>query len=85
MYEAFDRFLAVGTWHTNHDADGRRFYQVLSAVVRDPTFSPDQMGEYMRQKTGAKFSRQDHPFEHDISRLVSNAWAVRDYLQAIKT
>jgi hypothetical protein len=79
MYEAFDSFLAVGTWHTNHDADGRRFYEALSRVVRDPKFSPDRMGEYVRQKTGTK---KDHPFEDDISRLVSNAWAVRDYLQA---
>jgi hypothetical protein len=22
MYRAFDKFLAVPTWHTNHDADG---------------------------------------------------------------
>lgn len=76
MYAAFDPFLAIPTWHSNHDLDRERFFQVLEQVVCDPAFNADQMGVYMRQKVN------NPAHGSDIDRLVSDAWAVRDFLQA---
>jgi hypothetical protein len=52
MYEAFDKFLAVPTWHTTHDLDGERFYRALHQVVKDDAFNPDAMADDMHQKLG---------------------------------
>ena len=76
MYEAFDSFLKRETWHTNHDLDRKAFFQVLSRIVKDPKFNPDEMGNYITQQVNAVFK----PY---IDRYVSMAWAVKDYLAAI--
>ncbi|WP_428428244.1 hypothetical protein [Pararhizobium sp.] len=75
MYTAFDPFLNVDTWHTSHPTDDRRFYIALATVVKNPGFSPDEMGEYMRNSKGITFDTR-------IENLVHSAWAVREYLQA---
>lgn len=82
MYEAFDAFLAVDTWHTGHPSDGERFYKVLHEVVQKPGFNPDQMGQHMREKLGVPIDDEDHPFNSAIDRYVAAAWAVKEYLQA---
>jgi hypothetical protein len=53
-YDVFDSFLARATWHTSHPNDERAFYRCLREVVARPDFSPDSMGEYMRNKKGLK-------------------------------
>lgn len=78
MYDVFDRFLNVGTWHTCHSLDERRFMQALHHVVRDPDFSADEMASYIRQKLGD--SAQN--YEDAIKHYTSAAWGVRDYLEA---
>ena len=82
MYETFDRFLRGSTWHTNHDNDRRRFFELLAPLIRSPDFNPDQMGEHMREKTGAGIGYDNHPFRAYIDKLVSDAWAVQDFLKA---
>jgi|GEM_PF-763308 len=82
MYQAFDKFLATGTWHTPHPNDRTRFFLILSSVVKDSKFNPDAMGEYMRQKTHPGIEVKDHPFRSAIDRYVTAAWAVKDYLAA---
>jgi hypothetical protein len=82
MYRAFDTFLAINTWHTTHPNDEKRFFQALSGVVKNDKFNPDEMGEYMKQKTRGRASKEDHPYRHAISHYVAAAWAVRDYLRA---
>jgi hypothetical protein len=83
VYQVFDKFLAMETWHTAHDLDGERFYRALGEVVRDKDFSPDQMAAYMSQKIGV--SRGDDNYRADaIERYTSAAWAVRDFLVATK-
>lgn len=42
-YAAFDSFLARETWHTSHPNDLSAFDLVLSCVISDPKFNPDQM------------------------------------------
>jgi hypothetical protein len=81
MYEAFDSYLNVDTWHTSHPLDGRRFFKALDRVINEPNFNPDQMGEYMRAKKGVHNS--EHPFYDVINRRVSDAWAVKEYFEAI--
>lgn len=78
MYEAFDAFIRVDTWHTSHPIDGERFYKVL----QKPGFDPDQMGLHMREKLGVSRDDEDHPFNSAIDRYVAAAWAVKEYLQA---
>ena len=81
MYEAFDNFLDLDTWHTMHANDCERFYQALAQVVHDSNFNADKLGEYMRNKTGVKRDDESyHQLSAAIDRRVQNAWAVRDYL-----
>jgi hypothetical protein len=84
MYQVFDGFLAMDTWHTRHALDERRFFEALSSVVKDSNFDPEKMGEYFRQKTRSTIHANDnkHPFEHAIAHYVAAAWAVKDYLAA---
>lgn len=74
MYSALDNFLAVDTWHTSHSYDLERFHKALDRMVREPDFNPDRMGEYIR-------ARVSNPaMEYAVERLVSNAWAIQDFL-----
>jgi hypothetical protein len=81
-HRVFDTFLSVDTWHTTHPLDDRRFFWALSEVVEDPDFNPEAMGDHFR-KVKAVTSDQ-HPFASRIDSLVSKAWAVREYLEAIR-
>jgi hypothetical protein len=82
MYKAFDKFLAVSTWHTNHDADGERFYLALHQVVKRAAFSPDEMADYMHQKISVPRGGANNYSNEAIGRYTTAAWAVRDYLKA---
>jgi hypothetical protein len=77
MYEVFDSFWHVGTWPTRHDPDLKRFYVALNKVVHRDDFNADEMGEYLREKTGAS---SDSYLGTGIDHYVSYAGAVRDYL-----
>jgi hypothetical protein len=79
MYEAFDQFLAVSTWHTHHPLDQLRFFVALETVVRNEKFSPYEMGGYMRAKIG---TAHGSPLSDSIDRLSTGAWAVREFMQA---
>lgn len=82
MYEVFDSYLNVDTWHTNHDLDERRFFQALGKVVRDDAFNPDEMGSYMLSAKGlGRDNEDDAYFVNVIDRRVLQAWAIRDFLQ----
>jgi len=47
MYEAFDLFLSVPTWHTNHQLDEERFFRSLRSVVHQPHFDPEGLKAYI--------------------------------------
>lgn len=79
-YEVFDSFLRVDTWHTSHPLDDKRFFLCLHNVVREPDFSAEAMGEYMR--VAKRVDSDDHPFAQRINSLVGKAWAVHEYLEA---
>lgn len=49
MYEAFDAFCRRRTWDSSHPSDVQVFRAALGGVVRHPGFSPDEMGDYIRQ------------------------------------
>jgi hypothetical protein len=50
MYSAFDAFLSVPTWHTDHALDEERFFRALETVVHKPAFNADSLGEYIDKK-----------------------------------
>jgi hypothetical protein len=81
-YKPFNSFLRVDTWHTSHPLDDQRFFQCLHDVVREPDFSAEAMGEYMR--AAKQVESDDHPFAQRIDSLVRKAWAVREYLEATR-
>jgi hypothetical protein len=84
MYEAFDDFLLTDTWYTIHPLDIRRFYKALNTVVRQDEFNPDKMGQYMRRKLGISDEETGNiTFYSAVDRYRANAWAVKDYLEAI--
>jgi hypothetical protein len=78
-YNVFDPFLARDTWHTFHPLDEKVFFQCLHKVVHDPEFSPEAMGDYIRN---ARRIDEESPFAEDVRTLVSKAWTVRSYLEA---
>jgi hypothetical protein len=81
MYNVFDNFIAVETWHTRHPLDLGRFYKALNQVVWSDTFNPDQMAHYLRDKR--KIPTEDHQsdFARTIDRYRDDAWAVREFLE----
>lgn len=81
LYAAFDNFLAVETWHTTHPLDARRFYLALAEVVQDKSFNADSMAEYFFEKTGVRRDTEEG-LAQSIRRYASNAWAVKEYLEA---
>jgi hypothetical protein len=83
MYEVFDTFLAMDTWHTSHPLDDDRFYKALHRIVRDDEFNPDEMGRYLFMKTGVQRDNEEDSRVNSIGRRVSQAWSVKDYLEAM--
>jgi hypothetical protein len=81
MYEALDSFLNVGTWTSGHWADEERFYRALSLIVGEGEFNADRMGDYMRHRVGLDALPEDHPARSVIDRCVTEASAIRRYLQ----
>ena len=84
LYDAFDSFLKVDSWHTRHPYDEQRFFLALATVVNDPHFNADKLGEYMREKKSVSRDDAENSFNFAIDHYVSAAWAVRDYLKANK-
>lgn len=76
-YTVFDRFLDVETWHTNHPLDDWRFLLALRNAIQDERFSPNDMGDYIRNKTG-----NHKEYEARIDSLVEKAETILDYEQA---
>lgn len=83
MYQVFDGFLTTDTWYKDHPNDNERFYSALDKVVRNPDFGAENLGNYIRAKKNILRDNEDHrDFSSATDKLVSNAWAVREYLQA---
>jgi hypothetical protein len=81
MYEVFDSFIKVSTWHTRHPNDERRFLTALAEVVWSDEFNPDQMRDYFRSKLNISPNDHESEFAKDIDRYCSDAWAVKDFLK----
>lgn len=81
LYAAFDKFLAVETWHTSHPLDARRFYVALAQVVQHEDFNADNMATYFFEKTGVQRDREDG-LGPSIRGYASDAETVRGYLEA---
>jgi hypothetical protein len=79
MYEKLDSFMVTDTWHTRHPSDEKRFFAVLHELLKNPSFNPDQMGEYMREKVGIE--ADDHAYQA-IDHYTDAAWAVKGYVEA---
>ncbi|KUO69175.1 MAG: hypothetical protein APF80_02290 [Alphaproteobacteria bacterium BRH_c36] len=79
MYEVFDPFLTIETWHTTHALDVHRFNKALGEVVRKKAFNPDSMAEYF---IGKLELQEGTPLIDAARRYASDAWAVRTFLEA---
>ena len=68
MYQVFDPFLAVSTWHTRHPSDETRFFRALVGVHQEPAFNADQMGDYMRKygNRGCRRKRRTGPVDRSV-------------------
>ena len=86
MYEAFDNFLEIETWHTYHPYDEERFFRALETVARNPEFNADRLGEYMDEKRAngqpAQANLIEEAYEKARKHYVAAAWAVIGYLHA---
>lgn len=82
MYDAMDNYLNIDSWHTSHPLDHKRFYKTLSTIVREPKFSAEKMGEYMRDKTGVHGANEDNEvFVNVIDRRVTEAYAIHEFVR----
>jgi hypothetical protein len=84
MYEAFDSFLNVATWHTKHEYDDKRFNLALNKVVREAGFDPDEMAGYFRSHLGIGAENDPHPFHDAIQHRQQQAVAVQSFLRDIR-
>jgi len=80
MYNNFDSFIRVETWHTTHPLDDQRFYQALDKVVRHKDFSPPQMADYFRNYLGKRAAQ----FADAIDHREEQAETIRDFLTQTK-
>jgi hypothetical protein len=64
MYDSFEPFIRVSTWHTFHPKDEEHFYLALNKVVRRLNFDPSAMGDYFRDYLGANAA-----FVHSCMKL----------------
>lgn len=78
MYQAFDRFLSLESPFSGQPGDEDLFYEALETVVREPAFSPEDMGDYFRSRKGIG---EGHPDLAAVRALVTKAWAVRDFIR----
>lgn len=82
MYQAMDSYLNVDTWHTAHPLDDQRFYEALAKIVRNPAFSAEAMGDYMRDREGIDPNNPSHSeLNSVIDRRVTEAWAISEFLK----
>lgn len=80
-YSVFDSFCKIPTWDTPHALDEQRFYLALKQVIDDSTFSPEEMGDYIRQNHASPiWPKSSENLEAVIERLVANAWAVKSFM-----
>jgi hypothetical protein len=81
-YSVFDSFCKVPTWNTSHALDERRFNDALSKVVHDKDFSPEAMGDYIRNiHSNPIWPKESEELQNVISQLISNAWTIKNYVQ----
>jgi hypothetical protein len=82
MYEALNLFLDEDSWHTHHWADKERFFLALDKIVRDPSFKPEKMGEYIALKYRQRFAKDIDPRQLQI--YTNAATVVQEYLTAVR-
>lgn len=81
MYEALDSYLNSERWFAVNDPEDRAFYRALAGIVREPDFSVEAMGEYMRHRQGVDRDNPAHrDFNYAIGRRMTEAHAIRDFL-----
>ena len=83
MYEVFDFFMNIPTWHTRHPHDERRFFTALGKVIEEPGFNPDEMAEYLRQKLNIDINDEANTLNKAIDHFARAAWAVRTYFRTL--
>jgi hypothetical protein len=82
MYQVFDEFLAIETWHTCHPLDERRFFRALHQVVRNPEFSVEALRRYMLHKFELSQSYDIADYRAiAIKSYTDQAQTVRDYFE----
>jgi hypothetical protein len=75
MYEVFDSFIGVDTWHTRHPLDIRRFNKALRKVVWSNEFDPEAMAEYLKNKVA------NHPLQSKVDRYFEDASTIKEFLK----
>jgi hypothetical protein len=81
MYEAFDRFMEIDTWHTMDSNDEMRFFRALDLIVWSPDFNPENMVDHMRANENIPSDDFDSGFARAIDRYRDKAWAVKDFIK----
>ncbi|MCH4151418.1 MAG: hypothetical protein LKF30_05655 [Sphingobium sp.] len=74
MYSVFDQFCRRPTWDTFHPSDLKKFKAALEFAAQHPKFSPEEMGEYIRQNhTQPMWPKSSEQIGLVITRLVREA------------
>ena len=76
VYAAFDDFCRRPTWDTSHPSDVQVFRAALRSVVRQPGFSPEDMGDYIRRNRAEPiWPKSEAELDNVIQGLVREARA----------
>lgn len=81
MYQVFNSFLQMDTWHSEHPRDLERFNRALAAVILKPHFNPDEMANYMYAVKGIS-NNSEHPLADAIENRRAAASAVHEFYAA---
>lgn len=76
MYDVFDNFLKIDTWHTTHPLDTERFDKCLKKIVQHQGFDSSRMGDYFYDKIDEGNSNHTEA----IKRYVVRADVIHDYM-----
>jgi hypothetical protein len=81
MYEVFESFIKVDTWHTGHPCDEGRFYTALNQVVWSEEFDPQKMATFLRSILGHSAEDETSYFAVVIDELRARADVVSAFVR----
>jgi hypothetical protein len=77
--EALNKWLALGTWHTGHPSDMRRFYEFIDHYQKEHGYSLNEQA--LQEEIAMRANVQGNEMAPKIRDYVSLAFSVLEFLK----